>query len=217
VTVVFAVTAVDSFVTDSWSLLCSTAGVAVGAGVFVGSGVKPVGSSAEGGDVGSPTTGSVAVEEVLVESDVPVPPAGAAVGATSWWALMSEPVSSGLPVLPYVDVCAPPELLTSIFGTPSPLVDGVAVEEPEAAGAGSVLADPVAVVAEVPVTGEAPIEPEAAPLDDVAPPLDPPDDEGAEASGSWSTSAHATPGVVATAIPTPSETASAPTRPTYLA
>jgi hypothetical protein len=129
-----------------------------------------------------------------------------------------------LPVLPYVDVCSPPELLTFIFGTPSPLpVDEVLPEDEVLDGVGSV--DVPLVEVSVPEDVDVPVAvavlvvvvpPEVdgpAADDDAVAPSDPPD---AAPSDSWSVPAHATPGVGA-AIPTPSDTASAPTRPTYLA
>jgi hypothetical protein len=53
--------------------------------------------------------------------------------------------------------------------------------------------------------------------DDVEPGVDVPDDESGDEFAVESGSAHATPGVFATAAPIPSATASAPTRPICLA
>ncbi|BBZ30343.1 hypothetical protein MMAD_46380 [Mycolicibacterium madagascariense] len=97
--------------------------------------------------------------------------------------------------VPWVEVCAPPELLTCVFGVRRPPVPEVV--EAEAPG--------VEVVVDGPTDG----------CGDVCSPLSPVD--VGPASASDSVAAWAIPGAVATAIPTPSDTASAPTRPTYLA
>jgi hypothetical protein len=112
-----------------------------------------------------------------------------------------------------VDVSAPPELSTFIFGTRS-LAGVVLLFE------GGLSVDvSVAVVCDVlsvsgsDVSGFDGVDASGLESGDVLGPGD------AEAPGSESASgaAHATPGVVATATPTPSDTANAPMRPTYLA
>ncbi|OFJ52007.1 hypothetical protein BEL07_19755 [Mycolicibacterium grossiae] len=118
-----------------------------------------------------------------------------------------------------MEVCAPPELLTFMAGTSFEPTAEPSADDPPDALDDDVPTDAVAVdVCDVdavppadvgPVTVEslpAPVAlPPDAPLDAAVPP---------EESESASVSAWARPGLVAIAMPTPSDTASAPTRPT---
>jgi hypothetical protein len=92
-------------------------------------------------------------------------------------------------------------------------VDAVSVEDVVPVAVVPVAVVPVAPVAvDDPVVAAEPVSPPEPPE-----PPEPPDGVDADASLSGPVPAYATPGVVATAMPTPRETASAPTRPTYLA
>jgi hypothetical protein len=96
-------------------------------------------------------------------------------------------------------------------------------EEPPSAAEDVVPVDGVVPVDVVPVDEVAPVD-EVRPVDGV-PPVDvvrvdevaPVDDESVAGEPESVGSAHATPGVVATAIPTPNAAANPPTRPMYLA
>jgi hypothetical protein len=135
-----------------------------------------------------------------------VPVAGAVVGPGP----ESSPAEES-PV-PNVDVCAPPVLSTFISPVESvEFFDSVDEESPDESLAS--------------VNDESPVESldsmeDPAP-DEVEPDVDvpdvDPDDESGDEFAVESGSAHATPGVFATAAPIPSATASAPTRPIYLA
>jgi hypothetical protein len=155
------------------------------------------GTSATGSVDGSSTTAPVPSSRPVWASTV----SGSAAGDVTTGS--ASPVVS----VPYVDVCAPPELLTFISGTPL-LAAAPASESDDDADDSSAPVD-VVTFADDSVVAEAGADGAAGP----AP-------EGPDAAGestSDSASAWATPGVVATAIPTPSDTARAPTRPMYLA
>jgi hypothetical protein len=140
---------------------------------------------------GAAVVGSAVAVVGFVTESVPFSSASTSASASS-----SADFAPALPA--FVDVIAPPELSTCIppvespdspaSSAPSPVSDVVSPDEP---------AEPVEGEPEVPPDVDADES-----VDDVDP-----------ASGS----AHATPGVLATAAPTPNATANAPTRPTYLA
>jgi hypothetical protein len=180
------------------------------------------------GDKSGATAGFASIDGVIDENcfgwgaGVDEIPDGGAAGVVGAVDVVAVAVTSGRGVVS-VEVCAPPELLTTtppattevvavvpLGGSVSAPLDGV---EPCADGVLAVLpaiVDGVGAVA-VPV-GESvsALPPEA------VDPVDPAELVAPVLSVPTSPVAHATPGV-ATAIPTPSATANAPTRPTYIA
>jgi hypothetical protein len=147
------------------------------------------------------------------ESDLAVDRSGEDVGLAMESIAESASVAPALPGV--VEVIAPP--LDSTFISPVDPPDS-----PEAPEAPASFPDPspaVSPTSDVDGCDEPPgVDPAAAPCP-AAPADDPPgsaepDEDSAEESEE-SGSAHTTPGVLATATPTPKATAKAPTRPTY--
>ena len=160
--------------------------------------------------------------------------AGATSGSAAPLAGAPGPTSAAEPIV--LD-CAPPLLCTSPLRGSSVTVDPIDVDPemlvelddagaevdtptekaldggPSAPAAAGGEEPPSAAEDVVPVDGVAPVD--VVPVDEVAP-VDDVADESVAGEPEFVGSAHATPGVVATAIPTPNAAANPPTRPMHL-
>ncbi|KAA0082537.1 hypothetical protein CIW52_16285 [Mycolicibacterium sp. P9-64] len=189
---------------------CSSVGFTTGSTGTSTTGSTGTSTTGTTGSTGTSTTGTTeaassgaTVAVLALGSEGAADAAGAFSSPTSFFVVSLSEVAS--PAVRWVDVSAPPELSTFIAGTRS-LTGAVS-------SFGDDPSDEVSVVVVCDVVSVSGFDASGLVSGSVFGPGD------AEAPGSESASgaAHATPGVVATATPTPRDTANAPMRPTYLA